>query len=161
MKKVLVAGVIILAIFIVVLQFIPLGIEPLTELYFENHTALRANIFPGERYNFSFTIRNLEYQDMGYDWRVLVFRGDEFWYELDSGRVEVGDNESIMISQSYFLSKGFGRARVQIDVEKDHLGIVPDFKKKLWWSDPNYPNSIDIHFWVDEIVGPTITVVPD
>ena len=161
MKKVLIIGVVILIIFVVVLQFIPLGIEPLTELYFENHAQLRANIFSGVEYNFSFTIRNLEYQDMAYNYRISAFKGDEFWYELDSGRVEVGDNESVTVFEDYVLSKGFGRARVQVDVDKDHLGIVPDFKKKLWWPDPNYPESIDIHFWVDEVVGPTITFVPD
>lgn len=157
MKKVLIAGVVIIIAFIVVLQFIPLGIEPLTEVYFENHTKLPVYIFPMKDYNFSFTIHNLEYQNMGYDYKVEVYKGDDFWYMLDSGRVTMQDNESRTVKSEFVLSKGFERARVQIIVEKDHLGIVPDFKKKLWWPDPNYPNSIDIHFWVEEIVGPTIT----
>lgn len=156
MKKVLIAGIIILIGFIVVLQFIPLGIEPLTELYFENHTKLPKYIFPGREYNFSFTIHNLEYQDMGYDYSVDAYKGNEFWYNLDSGRVFIGDNESATLGGEFVLNKGFDRARIQINIEKDHLDIVPDFKKKLWWPDPNYPDSVDIHFWVEEIVGATI-----
>ena len=152
MKKVLIGGVIILVAFIVVLQFIPLGIEPLTEVYFENHTSLRLNSFPNEEYGFSFSVRNLEYQDMGYDYSVDVYKGEDFWYNLDSGRILIGNNESETVSEKFTLSRGFDRVRIQVVVEKDHLGIVPDFKKKLWWPDPNYPDSIDIHFWTDEIV---------
>jgi len=157
MKKVFAAGLVILIVFVVVLQFIPLGIEPLTELYFEDHTSLPKYIFPGQSYNFSFSVRNLEYQEMGYDYSVDVYKGDEFWYTLDSGRVLVGDNESVRVDERFLLSGGFDRARVLINIEKDHLDIVPDFKTKLWWPDPNYPESVDIHFWVEEIVGASVT----
>ena len=157
MKKVLIAGIIIVIIFIIVLQFIPLGIEPLTELYFENHTKLPVHIFPGQEYNFTFTVHNLEYQRMGYNYNIEIYKEDDFWYTLDSGRFTIGDNESVTTSKKFKLSRGFDRAKIQINIEKDHLGIVPDFKKKLWWPDPNYPNSVDIHFWVEEIVGMTIT----
>jgi len=160
MKKVFIAVAVILIAFIIVLQFIPLGIEPLTELYFENHTKLPVYIFPSQTYNFSFTIHNLEYQEMGYNYSIDVYKdgdnGGEYWYTLDSGRVLMGNNESRTIDGKFALSKGFERARIQVVIDKDDLGIVPDFKKKLWWPGPNYPTSIDIHFWVEEIVGPTI-----
>ena len=64
MKTVVIGGVAILAVFLLVLLFIPLGIEPLTEVYFENHTTLPAYLFLDKPYNFSFTIHNLEYQEM-------------------------------------------------------------------------------------------------
>ena len=153
MKHVIISAIIILTIFLLVLTQIPLGIEPLTELYFENHTSLQTDILTNTEYNFSFTIHNLEYQNMGYDYSIDVYKGDDFWYSLDSGRVTMQDNESVIVKEDFVLSKGFERARIQINVDKDHLGITPDFKKKLWWPDPNYPNSIDIHFWVEEIVG--------
>jgi hypothetical protein len=157
MKKVFAAGVVILIVFIIVLQFIPLGIEPLTELYFENHTKLPVYIFPMRYYNFSFTIHNLEYQEMGYNYSVDVYKGDDFWYTEDFGRVIIADNESVTLFEDFALSRGFDRAKVQVNIKKDDLGIVPDFKKKLWWPDPNYPENVDIHFWVEEIVGTTIT----
>jgi hypothetical protein len=162
MKKVLIAGILIIIGFLVVLSFIPLGIEPLTEVYFENHTLLRANSFPNTDYNFSFTVHNLEYQDMRYEYNINVYsETDWFLGEIDSGELFLGNNMSKTIPGSYNLAKGFDRARIQINITKDDLGIVPDYKKKLWWPDPNYPTEIDIHFWTDEIVGPTITFTDD
>ena len=73
MKYVLIAGLGILAVFLAVLYFIPLGIEPLTELYFENHTALPKNIFLDKNYDFSFTVNNLEYQDVEYNYIVEAY----------------------------------------------------------------------------------------
>jgi len=158
MKYVFIAGICILLIFLGVLYFIPLGIEPLTEVYFENHTTLRANIFPNQFYNFSFTIHNLEYQDMAYNYNISVFDVNGTLFKtIHSGRVEVPDNNTVTIFESYKLEKKFGRAQIKVIVDKDHLNITPEFKTKLWWPDPNYPEQIDIHFWVDEIAGVTIT----
>ena len=158
MRSVLVAGILIVAGFLVVLSFIPLGIEPLTELYFENHAGLRANIFHSTLYNFSFTIHNLEYQGMAYNYTVGAFDVEgNLIKAIDRGRITLGDNESRTVFEEYNLAKGFGRARVEVLIEKDDLGVVPEFKTKLWWPDPNYPTKIDIHFWVDEVVPVTIT----
>ena len=162
MKKVLITGALIIIAFILILQWIPLGIEPLTELYFENHTALRANSFPEEEYNFSFTIHNLEYQTMAYNYNISAFNTeDNLILELDSGRISLTDNQSTTLQGNYNLSKGFDRAKVLVTIEKDHLGIIPDFKNKLWWPDPNYPNQIEIHFWTDEIKPIQIIHIPD
>lgn len=158
MKKVFIAILIILGIFILVLQFIPLGIEPLTELYFENHTSLRANSFPNTDYNFSFTIHNLEYQDMAYNYTIQILDiNNNPFKQKESGRIYLQNNQTQTIQSSYNIPKGFSRAQIKVTIEKDHLNITPDFKTKLWWPDPNYPNQIDIHFWTDEVVGPTIT----
>lgn len=162
MKWVLIGGIAILAIFLIVLSFIPLGIEPLTELYFENHTSLPSNIFLNKPYNFSFTIHNLEYQQMGYNYTVNAYdENDTLLFSVDSGNVILDDNQTTTILENFSASKHFGRMEVVVDIKKDDLGIVPDFKKKLWWPDPNYPTEIDIHFWVDEIVGTKIIITPD
>ena len=68
MKYIIIAGVVILVAFLIVLSFIPLGIEPLTELYIENHTELPKNVYLNKTYNFSFTANNLEYQDVEYEY---------------------------------------------------------------------------------------------
>ena len=157
MKKVFIGILVLLGIFILILQFIPLGIEPLTELYFENHTGLRANSFPNTAYPFTFTIHNLEYQDMAYNYTIQVFDVNSTLIStLDTGRIYLTDNETKSISRFYIFPKGFNRYQIKITIEKDHLGTTPDFKTKLWWQDPNYPYTIDIHFWTDEVTGPII-----
>lgn len=45
--------------------------ERLTELYYENHTALPNSYTPGVPQSFSFTVHNLEYRDMRYDYQVV------------------------------------------------------------------------------------------
>ena len=151
MKWVLIGGIAILVIFLVVLSFIPLGIEPLTELYFENHTSLPANISVNETSNFSFTIHNLEYQKMRYNYDVSVFdENNTLLFKIDSGNAILENNETKTISEILNVKEHFGRIRIEVMINKDDLGIVPDFKKKLWWPDPNYPKSINIGFWTQE-----------
>ncbi len=162
MKYVLVGAIIILAVFLIVLSFIPLGIEPLTELYFENHTTLPKIIFLNKPYNFSFTVHNLEYQDMRYKYDIRAFdENNTLLFKMDSREILLVNNETKTIFESFNMKDHFGRMKININLKKDDMGIVPDFKKKLWWPDPNYPNEIDIHFWAEEIAGPTITIVPD
>ena len=76
---------------------------------------------------------------------------NKFLFKISSGEVFLKDNETTTIFEKYNFPKKFERAKISIIIDKDHLNIVPDFKKKLWWPDPNYPNKIDIHFWVNEI----------
>jgi hypothetical protein len=162
MKYVLIGGIVILIAFLVVLAFIPLGIEPLTEMYFENHTILPAYLFLNKPYNFSFTVHNLEYQSMAYNYTVEVYdENDTFLYELNKGRIYLAENESTSRFENFTMKKPFGRVKINVNIVKDDLGIVPDFKKKLWWPDPNYPEEIDIHLWVEEITGPKIIITPD
>ena len=158
----LIGGLVILIAFLTVLAFIPLGIEPLTEVYFENHTTLPAYLFLNRPYNFTFTVHNLEYQEMAYNYTVEVYdENDTFLYELDSGRIYLVNNESTSRFEKFTMKKPFGRVKIQVNIAKDDLRIIPDFKKKLWWPDPNYPEEIDIHLWVEEITGPKIIITPD
>jgi hypothetical protein len=162
MKYIFISAIVIIAVFLAVLSQIPLAIEPLSELYFENHTQFRENIFPDREYNFSFTIHNLEYQKMRYEYFIGAFDvNNSLIMEIDEGEVLLEDNESVTIFQEYSLPKDFLRAKVLITITKDHLNITPEFKKKLWWPDPNYPNEIEIHFWVDEVVPTRIIRIPD
>ena len=160
MKYIIISAVVILAIFLLVLTQIPLGIEPLTELYFEDHTELPKHIFLNQPYDFSFTVNNLEYQDMKYNYNVSVEYPNKT-YEINSGEIFLANNESKTIYEVFTLRENFDRAKINIKITKDHLNITPDFKKKFWWPDPNYPNEINIHLWVEEIVGTTITIIPD
>lgn len=160
MKYVITSAIVIITIFLLVLTQIPLGIEPLTELYFENHTELPKHIFLNQPYNFSFTVNNLEYQDMKYNYNISIKYPNKT-YELDSGEIFLSDNESKTTYEAFTLKENFEKAKINIQITKDHLNITPEFKTKLWWPDPNYPNEISIHLWVEEIVGTTIRIIPD
>jgi hypothetical protein len=157
MKYIIIAGIAILIIFLAVLSQIPLGIEPLTEIYFENHTKLPINIFLNESYDYSFTIHNLEYQEMEYNYTVLAEYNTTI-VELDKGVVVLEDNTSITYERNFSMNEPFKRARIEVVVVKTQLG-EPEFKKKLWWNDPNYAKVLYIHFWVDEIRGPEVIIV--
>lgn len=162
MKTVFIAGIVILTIFLIVLSFIPLGIEPLTEVYFENHTTLPKYLFLEKQYNFSFTTHNLEYQKMKYTYDISAYNEeDDYLYEMDSGEFILLDNETKTINQNFTFKEHFNRTKIVINIKKDLSLENPEFKNKLWWPDPNYPMEIDIHFWIEEIRGPTITITPD
>ena len=158
MKYIIIAGLVILAVFLVVLSQIPLGIEPLTEVYLENHTALPKNVYLNKMYNFSFTVHDLEYQNMEYNYAVDVFDvNNTLLFNIANGNFTLANNESKTITENYIFNKSFDRARIEVNITKIKIE-KPWFEKKLWWQDPNYPNNIDIHFWVDEIVITKITI---
>jgi hypothetical protein len=147
MKYVLIAGIILLGAFLFVLAFIPLGIEPLTEVYFENHTKLPVYIFLDKPYNFTFTVHNLEYQRMRYEYTVDVFdENDTFMFNIDKNEFILEDNQSVSVGERLIMDNKFQRAKIVVNVTKDLSLEEPAFKKKLWWPDPNYPMNIDIHF---------------
>jgi len=151
MKYVAIAGVVLLAVFLVVLAFIPLGIEPLTEVYFENHTQLPASVELMNWYNFSFTVHNLEYQKMRYVYSVDAYSEENvLLYNIDSGELLMFENETKTINEQLSFIEDFNRTKIVVSVEKDLSLETPSFKKKLWWPDPNYPMKIDIHFWIEQ-----------
>jgi hypothetical protein len=160
MKYVLIVGIALITIFLGVLYFIPIGIEPLTEVYFENHTKLPINIFSLQEYNFTFTVRNLEHQKMGYNYNITAEEENKTSI-INYGYFELEHNESSSFFEKFSLERNFERTKIKVELEKVKLEI-PDFERKLWWPDPNLENiTIDIHFWVEEIRGPTIIIVKD
>ena len=160
-KVTLIAGVVIVLAFLGVLYFIPLGIEPLTELYLENHTSLPVNVYLNKTYNFSFTTHNLEYQKVEYGYSIKSFDvNDILLFKIDEGKFILFNNESKTINEDYIFNEPFNRAKLQVKITKNLIG-TPEFKRRLWWPDPNYPTEIDIHFWVDEIVQTKIIITPD
>ena len=153
MKYVLIAGGCIVLIFLIALSFIPIGIEPLTELYFENHTKLPYLLFLNKPYNFSFTVHNLEYMDMNYKYEIAA-EYDNKTSIFDSGIFFLENNQSKQIYESFSMNERFDTAKVSVRLEK--LDENPMQK------DPNLKNvPLDLHFWVEAITGPTITITPD
>jgi len=162
MKYIIIAGLIILGIFLAVLSQIPLGIEPLTELYFENHTELPKYIFLDKNYSFSFTVHNLEEQDMNYEYIIEFYDEEEnFIKEINKKEFFLENNESETFTQDFSFNEPFDRARINIKITKNPPEEEPWFKKKFWWPDPNYPNEVNIHFWAEEIKPIEIIITED
>jgi hypothetical protein len=162
MRIVFIAGIVLLGIFLFVLSFIPLGIEPLTEVYFDNHTKLPVYLFPDKPYNYSFSVHNLEYQQMRYYYTIDAYsENDTLLYNMDNGNFILGNNETKTINEQFVMAGEFNRTKIMVRVDKDLSLETPDFKKKLWWPDPNYPMSIDIHFWIEQVEGPSIHIIRD
>ena len=147
MKYVLVAGVLILIGFVIALQFIPIGIEPLTEVYLENHTQLPSGALVNKSYNYTFTVHNLEYRNMSYNYDVLIEYDNESLnlsdFVFESGEFALSDNETITLTGHYRFNENFDRAKVKTIVYKDNN------------------ESIDVHFWVNEVIPFQIRIVND
>lgn len=161
MKYILIAGLIILAVFLIVLREIPLGVEPLTEIYFENHTKLPKYLFPNNQYNYSFTVHNLEYTNMNYEYVINAENETNILSELTRGNISLKNNESITINENIKMKSGFERAKISIILNKITSGDETASKSKFYWSDENYAEKITIHFWIEEITGPKIIITPD
>lgn len=73
--------------------------ETFTELYFENHTQLPDKVTRLQKYSFSFTIHNLEYQDMEYPYTVYLQRDNEKTI-LTHGSVSLKQDESKTIENT-------------------------------------------------------------
>ncbi|MBR9705433.1 hypothetical protein GOV14_00195 [Candidatus Pacearchaeota archaeon] len=157
MKYVIIFAMIIVAIFLVILVQIPKGIEPLTEVYFEEHSELPKHIFANQTYNFSFTIKNQEYDDIDYVYNITVADASK-GYDLEKGQIMLKDKQSKTFFQEFKFERGFERARITVNIKKQNK---PKIDSMFWWPDPNYPTEVNIHFWVEEITGPVIIIEGD
>jgi len=160
MKYIFMSGVLILAGFLVALSYIPRGIEPLTEVYIENHEELPRNVYLNKTYGFYFTINNLEYQDVEYEYAIQALNEQgEVISEIGTGKVTLSHEQSETIYQEYSFKEPFDRAKIQVTVKKTFIG-EPEFKKKLWWPGEQV-EEIKVHFWVEEIVQTKIIITDD
>lgn len=159
MKYVAIAGVVLLVVFLVVLAFIPLGIEPLTEVYFENHTQLPNIIQLDKTYNYSFTIHNLEHQKMRYTYSVDMYSEEGEWIDsLGSDEIILLHDEMVKVDNVFNFGYPINRTKIVVNVTKDLSLETPKFKNKLWWPDPNYPMNVDIHFWIQPVEGTSVII---
>ena len=147
----MISAVVIVIVFLITLSYVPIGIEPLTEVYFENHSKLPSLIQINNTYNYAFTINNLEYQKMRYVYNISVFsQNNSLIKHLDTGELILEFNESKTLMKNLTFTEEIHRAKIIINVAKDLSLETPDFKNKLWWPNPNYPMNINIHFWVEQ-----------
>ncbi|MFH1209987.1 MAG: hypothetical protein V1663_04325 [archaeon] len=128
MKYVIIAGVIILTIFLVILSQIPKGIEPLTELYFTQHLELPKTVQVNQTYNFSFSVHNLEYKAIIYQYEVIGEYNNKT-VQFDINSIGLDNNQTKTVEESFKINENFDRAKISVNLlNREEV----------------------IHFWVDE-----------
>ena len=95
---------------------------------------------------------------MDYEYIIQAFNeSGDLIEELNRGWTTLANNESTSINETFIFDKPFERAKVNVLLNKLTSGNEANAKRRFWWKDENYPDSINIHFWVEEITGPKIT----
>lgn len=147
MKYVLIAAILIVIGFVIALQYIPIGIEPLTEVYLENHATMPTGGLVNKSYNYTFSVHNLEYREMNYTYEVVIEYSNRSLnlsdVSIERGEFSLLDNETITVQSSYFFPYTFDRAKVKTLVYKDNN------------------ESIDIHFWINEVIPFRVQIIND
>ena len=93
--------------------------------------------------------------------RSTLFPYTTLFRSLDRAELSLSNNESITIYENLSFKEAFERAKINIQLNKLTSGNEINAKRNFWWPDPNYPDNISIHFWIEEITGPKITITPD
>jgi hypothetical protein len=101
--------------------------ETFTELYFEDHINLPKTITKWQVYNFSFTVHNIEYQDMNYPYVVYVLMNNQKVI-LDSGNFTLKNDEFKTIKEDVGPFENY-RAQVVVELTNKNQSI---------------------HFWVEQ-----------
>ncbi len=128
MKFVIISAIVILTVFIFALTRIPIAIEPLTELYFEDHTKLPQNISLDKEYSFQFTIRNLENKDMAYPYSVTKEYSNKIGI-IDNAEIFLKNDETKTVTEKFKITEPFDRAKIKVNLKNKNQ---------------------DIHFWVEK-----------
>ena len=90
--------------------------ETFTELYFENHLQLPANISYNQENKFAFTVHNLEYKTITYPYEVYIKCSDVGCLGekqiIDEGKITLKHDEYKTIPESFTLTTPTGRIEV-------------------------------------------------
>lgn len=97
--------------------------EKLTELYFDNNTALPGSVPSNHVISFTFVIHDLETTDYRYDYNVSVIAANGSRHSIDSGIVPVKDNQSYTKSERFTLTNTAGRQNVVVELTNKRQSI--------------------------------------
>ncbi len=90
--------------------------ERFTELYFEDHTLLPKNALNNTVYDFSFTVRNLEYTPMEYPFKVFIEPENGERQILDEGSFYLNHDEYKTIVESFKILSTDRRVKVTVEL---------------------------------------------
>lgn len=92
--------------------------ERLTELYFTDHAKLPTTYTPGETQTVSFSIHNLEYRTVQYNYRITQTDGDgNNGIELANGSVTLDQNQTTNESAAVILTDFGPKSRLNVVLE--------------------------------------------
>jgi hypothetical protein len=89
--------------------------EPLTELYFEDHTNLPQTIELGEKQSFRFTIHNLEYTPTTYTYEISSI-DDVSNITFATGSTTLAHDAFATTAVQYIESTTSGRVKIQVSL---------------------------------------------
>lgn len=102
--------------------------EPFTELYFEDHLNLPKTLEATEEANFKFTVHNLEYKPMDYEYSVEAIASDSSRL-IKQGSFKLLHDEYATFEET--VSTAEAKQRTKININLDNIDQ-------------------SIHFWVNE-----------
>lgn len=122
--NILIAVSIIGIIIILILIFTTKTTESFTELYFEDHQDLPSEYLLDE-YEFSFTIHNLENQDMNYLYKVYIeYYDNEKLKEsetIKSGNILIINNETRTITETFKIIEEHDTAKIIVETNDQEI----------------------------------------
>lgn len=91
--------------------------EKFTELYFDDYSKLPKQSVAGENITFSFTIHNLEGEEVTYPYRVYFEYPSGYKYVIKSGQVTTsnGESQTILVNHKFGVSNLYGKVVVSLD----------------------------------------------
>ncbi|MBS3159486.1 hypothetical protein J4436_01745 [Candidatus Woesearchaeota archaeon] len=131
MKSNIIIGMLIIAVIsTLILVFDTESNEKFTELYFENHKDLPNLVKEDRNYGFSFTIHNLELEEMVYEYQVLMkYNNKEI--QLNNGVVVLDNGESETVQNVFTVKDFFKRGKIEVKLT----------------------NNEEIYFWIKQEEG--------
>ncbi len=92
-----------------------------TELSFENPTELPSSIELGKEYNFQFSIKNMEGEEINYDYKVSILFESNKEEILKIGNINMAEDTNAMISSTFSISEEFDTAKAVIEVNDQEI----------------------------------------
>ncbi len=89
--------------------------EPFTELYFEDHAQLPSKVTSKKEYAFTFTIHNLEDQDVTYPYEVYLDLGDDKIF-LDKNTALVKKDGRKTVTESFRVKDTIARTKIVVNL---------------------------------------------
>lgn len=89
--------------------------ETFTELYFKNHANLPSKVILKQKYNFAFTLHNLEDKDMDYPYEMYIdLNGNKL--DLDKGSIFIKKDGYKTVDKDFTLKLPTGKVKVVVNL---------------------------------------------
>lgn len=116
--------------------------ERITELYINKHTELPTTYRPGQQQNISFTIHNIEFATIEYNYVIIQLSEDKTVSNtLEQGKISLNQDQSEAIDKTITMLDMGNRSQVQIRIDFDSIPFGESNK---------IAQSQVIHYWTNK-----------